>query len=141
MSSPSFNAPLHLTWWPLVCGIYVCWLFSKVSNASIFASRLTHFISTFFALGLTQNIITTSLIAFHIWRRDHALSGLNAGGGRSSLMPVVHILVESAAIYVAAMLILVILYALHQNTQYILLEAITPTVVCIHIFTQTSRCF
>ena len=130
-----YNQYAALTWGPLVCGIYVCWLFSKIANASIFAARLTHFISTFFGIGLAQNIITTSLIAFCIWRRDKAVSILNAGG-RSSLMPVVHILVESAAIYVAAMLILVILYALNQNTQYIVLETITPTVVCIYVFTQ-----
>ena len=107
-----------------------------MSNASIFTSRLTHFISTFFGLGLTQNIITTCLIAFRIWHRDHFVSTMRAGGGRSNLMPVVHVLVESAAIYVATMLILVILYVLNHNAQYIVLETITPTVVCIHVFIQ-----
>ncbi|KAJ7682236.1 hypothetical protein DFH06DRAFT_290223 [Mycena polygramma] len=49
--------------------------------------------------------------------------------GQSNFMPILRILVESAAFYLVAELILLILYACNNNAQFIALEAITPVTV------------
>ncbi|KAJ7275519.1 hypothetical protein B0H12DRAFT_1087630 [Mycena haematopus] len=48
--------------------------------------------------------------------------------GKSNLILILRILVESAALYLTAELILLILYVRNNNAQYILLETITPII-------------
>lgn len=82
--------------------------------------------NTIYALAFVQNTMTTGLIAYRIWRQDKESRGLV--GHSLSLMYLVRIIIESASIYVINVLILIILYAIHSNGQYVAQEAIVPTV-------------
>ena len=86
--------------------------------------------NTIYSLAFVQNSITTSLIAYRIWSQDRrsVAAGISSGGSKSSLIPVIRIVVESAAIYLLELLVLIILYALKHNAQFILQEAVVPTV-------------
>jgi hypothetical protein len=90
--------------------------------------------NTLYAVALVQNVFTTSLIAFRIYRQERAngLVGLRSlgswRGGGSSLMPIVRIIVESAMGYTAILIVLIILYALNNNGQYIMQEMSVPAV-------------
>jgi hypothetical protein len=85
--------------------------------------------NTIYALAFVQNTWTTGLIAWRIWRQEKASAviGLSSATSRS-LIPIVRIVVESAAVYVLELIVLIILYALNHNAQFVLQEAVVPTV-------------
>ncbi len=87
--------------------------------------------NTIYATAFVQNFMTTSLIAYRIWRQDRAsaIAGVHSqGSGTSSLIPIVRILVESAALYMMQLIILIILYARNHNAQFIIQESLVPTI-------------
>jgi hypothetical protein len=80
--------------------------------------------NTVYALAFVQNTMTTGLIAYPIWQQDRKSQGLMSSSHR--LIFLVRIIVESASIYVLNVLIIIILYALNSDGQYVALEAIVP---------------
>ncbi|KAJ6560354.1 hypothetical protein B0H19DRAFT_1290158 [Mycena capillaripes] len=110
-----------------VSGYMVCAIFAKIHPGStVFDESLDVWIKTFFILAVAQNIITTALMAWRIAATDRQSASFRVS--KSNLEPIIRILVESAALYLTAELILLILYACNSNAQFILLEAITPIV-------------
>lgn len=97
------------------------------ATASIFDPVLLHWISAFYATSFVQSFLTTFLMAYRIGMADRKTAKYRTSSG--SLMPVLRILVESAAFQLVIEFIVLILYACNHNTQYILLETITPSVV------------
>ncbi|KAK7058533.1 hypothetical protein VNI00_002169 [Paramarasmius palmivorus] len=55
-------------------------------------------------------------------------AGLRGGSSESSLLPAVRIIVESAALYLALLLCLIVLYAQGNNGQFVMQEATVPAV-------------
>ena len=92
----------------------------------MFASRLQNWILTFYSVAVVQNIMTTGLMSYRIWS-SHRNSVAHATG--TGLLPIVRILIESAALQLIAEIILLALYSRDINAQYILLECVTPIVV------------
>lgn len=86
--------------------------------------------NTIYALAFVQNVMTTGLIAWRIWRqeKESVNVGIHSADSRSSLLPIVRIIIESAMIYVVELLVLIILYALKHNAQFVVQEAVVPTV-------------
>ena len=66
-------------------------------------------------------------MAFRIWQTDRRSKQYRAD--KSTLLPVMRILIESAALQLLVEFILLILYAINLNAQFILLEIVTPLVV------------
>ncbi|KAJ7135917.1 hypothetical protein C8R44DRAFT_769297 [Mycena epipterygia] len=93
-------------------------------NASIFDPRLLKFITLFYAIAVTQNIITTGLMSWRLWQGERRIG--NHRLGESTLMPILRILVESAALYLLVEILLLATYAVDYNVQYIILETVTP---------------
>lgn len=110
-----------------VCGLYP----SEHPDQTVFDPRLTHWISTFYAVAVVQSTLTTGCMAYKIWKTDRASAAFRAQ--ESSLLPIVRILVESAALQLFVEILLVSLYAADYNAQYILLEIVTPLVVCLFL--------
>jgi hypothetical protein len=108
----------------MVCGLYA----SIPPDATVFDPRLTNWITTFYSIAVAQNISTTGLMAWRLWQGERN-SARYRMGSRGSLMPVLRILVESAALYLFVEILLLSLYAVDCNAQYILLECVTPIVV------------
>lgn len=113
----------------LVSGYMVCGLYSTIPpNATVFDPRLTNWITTFYSIAVAQNISTTFLMAWRLWLGEKN-SARYRMSTRASLMPILRILVESAALYLFVEIMLLSLYAVDYNAQYILLECVTPIVV------------
>lgn len=106
----------------------VCGLYSTVNPAAtVFDPRLTRWITTFYSIAVAQNILTTGLMALRLWQGEKESARYRLGGG--IFLPVIRILVESAALYLFIELLLLSLYSVNYNAQYILLEIVTPVVV------------
>ena len=113
----------------LVSGYTVCGLYpTEKTAASIFDPRLLRWITTFYAVSFAQSVLTTSLMAYRIWQTDRRGAKYRTNH-QSHLLPVMRILIESAALQMVVEVVLLILYSANSNAQYILLELVTPLVV------------
>jgi len=121
--------PLMLFIVSMISGYTVCGLYTtQVAGSTVFDPRLTHWISTFYAVAVVQSAMTTGLMGYRIWKTDRRSASFRANGNKSNLMPVLRILVESAALQLIVETLLLSLYAADYNPQYILLEIVTPLV-------------
>jgi len=127
-----------MNWFLIVSGYTVCGLYTTVDpNATVFNPRLQRWIRTFYAIAVVQNILTTGLMAFRIWSTDRKSSAIRASG---SLLPILRILVESAALYLFVEILQLSFYVNDYNPQYFLLEAVCPVVVSIRFRRNLSFC-
>ncbi|KAJ4466768.1 hypothetical protein J3R30DRAFT_2214541 [Lentinula aciculospora] len=111
----------------IVAGYMVCGLYSHVSATdTVFASSLTIWIKIFYTLAVVLNIITTSLMSYRIWNTYRQSSPYAKGD--SPLIPIIRILVESAALQLVVEIVLLALYCSDINAQYILLESVASIV-------------
>lgn len=67
-------------------------------------------------------------MSYRIYITHKRSANYNIGQGR--LLSILRILVESAALQLIVEIVLLSLYASDINAQYILLESVTPIVVC-----------
>ncbi|TFK18035.1 hypothetical protein FA15DRAFT_731606 [Coprinopsis marcescibilis] len=79
-----------------------------------------------FPLAFCQNILTTGLIAYKIWKQHHETrqAGMTVSGG-VNLLSVVRIMIESAFLYTSILLVLIILQFSHPSG-VILQHALVP---------------
>ncbi|KAF7367306.1 hypothetical protein MSAN_00792700 [Mycena sanguinolenta] len=119
--------PFLMVFGSAVSGYMTCAIFAKIHpDSTVFNSALDAWIKTFFAIAVAQNVITTTLMAWRIADAEKQSSAYRTS--KSNLIPILRILVESAALYLTAEIILLILYVANSNAQYIVLEAITPII-------------
>ncbi|KAH8102037.1 hypothetical protein BXZ70DRAFT_1006664 [Cristinia sonorae] len=111
----------------IVSGYAVCGLYVTVDpTATVFNPVLTQWIKTFYATVVVQSILTTGLMSYRIWNTDRRTAHFRTA--KSNLLPVLKILVESAALLLFVETLLLCLYLANYNAQYILLESVTPIV-------------
>ncbi|CAK5270879.1 unnamed protein product [Mycena citricolor] len=84
-------------------------------------SPLVPWIPTFIALSLATNGYCTILIAYRILRSQFAVRKMNAGNSR--MMSIVVVFLESAALYSAELIALLVTHQLELNVQYVVLDA------------------
>lgn len=71
--------------------------------------------------------MTTGLMSYKIWITHKSTADYAVAKGR--LLSIIRILIESAALQLLVEIVLLALYSANNNSQYILLECVTPTVV------------
>ncbi|KAJ3828055.1 hypothetical protein F5880DRAFT_1042098 [Lentinula raphanica] len=121
--------------------IYVLQEMGHAANGdTIFESRLYDPILCFFVLTLFTNLGSTILIAGRIhWLHSQVkdasriyvscpLFGTSASAGCSAIF-VATVISESAAIYSATLVVILILYAMRIHTVYLLIDAVTQLIV------------
>jgi hypothetical protein len=86
-------------------------------------------INVLFLLVAVQSIIVTGLISYRIWSTNKNTA--NFRGSQSKLLPILRILLESAALQAGVEILLLILFALDVNAQLILVELVTPLIVSV----------
>jgi hypothetical protein len=93
-------------------------------------TAILSWMATIYPLVFAQNVITTGLIAFKLWtqHRISTANGVVDTSSRLSLMHILRIIVESAAIYSIQILVLLILYPFHHNAQFIVQSAVIPSI-------------
>lgn len=99
--------------------------FAHLGQVTIFSADLVHWMNTIYALAFVQNTLTTGLIAYRIYAQDKLSRGYMSGS-QVSLVDLIRIMVESAGVYVLNVLVLIVLYAVNSNGQYIAQDAIVP---------------
>ncbi|EGO03195.1 hypothetical protein SERLA73DRAFT_174662 [Serpula lacrymans var. lacrymans S7.3] len=106
----------------LACGIALIVTFATLNTSALLnVSQAEPFLNSGLGTTLGMNIITTSLIVYRIWSVDRQTASMtvNTNPRRGSrLKHVVHILVESAALYTVSVLIFVCTYAASSNANY-----------------------
>lgn len=87
------------------------------------------FFTMIYPINLAQNILTTGLISYRIWRsrQQSRTAGLQVAFGMD-MMTVVRIILESAMIYTIQLVIVLILYLADHPAQLILFGTMAPTV-------------
>lgn len=96
-------------------------------SESIFIPALLSWIKTFYSIAVVLNVMTTGLMSYKIWITHRNTADYAIAKGR--LLSIIRILIESAALQLLVEIVLLALYSANINAQYILLEAVTPTVV------------
>ncbi|KAF7419689.1 hypothetical protein PC9H_002281 [Pleurotus ostreatus] len=118
--------PLLLLVGSIVSGYTVCAHYTQVEpTETIFDPRLKPWLEAFYSIAVVQNVITTTLMAFRIWRTSAQSAQYRT---ENALLPVVRILIESAALQLIVEGVLLALYSRNANAQYVLMELVTPTV-------------
>ncbi|KAI0351179.1 hypothetical protein OH77DRAFT_1411426 [Trametes cingulata] len=101
---------------------------AKEGNA-IFADNLQPWIRAFFSLSLTTNLLATFLIAARIMWSNRRVRQYRAGGAAAgSHWEVIETMIQSAAIYSAALASLLGTYLAGSNAQYVCLDALQPLI-------------
>ncbi|KAJ7730352.1 hypothetical protein DFH07DRAFT_895197 [Mycena maculata] len=131
----------YIVWnrrWPVVVVPILLWIatgvvgyvtthaFLQTRQGGIFLEALEPWVTSFICMTLSTNVVSTVLIAYRILRTRMALHKLNTGNSRvySALV----IFLESAATYSAAVIVLVTVYLLNSNAQYIVLDLTAPLI-------------
>ncbi|KDQ53875.1 hypothetical protein JAAARDRAFT_38840 [Jaapia argillacea MUCL 33604] len=95
-----------------------------VPGASVFISSLSTYITAFFCMTFATNVICTLMIAGRLMMRQKTIGSHT----KHSLWPVVSMVVESGAIYSAALIAFLIAYLVNSNGQYPALDIIQPLI-------------
>ncbi|KAJ7245620.1 hypothetical protein B0H12DRAFT_781858 [Mycena haematopus] len=100
--------------------------FVVARRGGVFLKGLNLWITSFFAMSLTLNIICTTAIAYRIIRTRMDMPQYYAQNGHvySALI----IFLESAGIYSSSLLILLVIYTAKSNAQYIMLDVTTSLI-------------
>jgi len=98
---------------------------------------LSNSVLVFQIIAVIQPVLTSGLIVFCLWKSEKNVSAYRVGTV-SSTLPVVKMVTESAAIYVAALLVLVILYGL-SNPGFLVVSEMMSPIVPITFFGLTTR--
>lgn len=91
--------------------------------------QLKHWIRTFYSVAVVQNILTTGLMIYAIYRNYRNTVGANLrtyGGIRMTWL--MRTMVEAAALQLLIELLLLILFLVGTNIQYIFLDSVVPVI-------------
>ncbi|KAF7422193.1 hypothetical protein PC9H_010348 [Pleurotus ostreatus] len=118
--------PLMLLTASIVSGYTVCALFAQIDpTLYVFESHLQSWIKAFYSIAVVQNIITTGLMAFRIYRTSSKSAKYRT---ESALIPILRILIESAALQLVVEIVLLALYSSNNSAQRIPQLLIAPIV-------------
>ncbi|KAI0753722.1 hypothetical protein C8Q74DRAFT_332339 [Fomes fomentarius] len=113
-----------------VAGYGICYQLTQVTGTgAIFESNLVPWITSFFSLSLTTNVLATILITGRIVWSNQRVRKYRAGYASAlTHWGVVETIVQSAAIYSAALISLLATYLAGSNAQYICLDSLQPLI-------------
>ncbi|KAI0692988.1 hypothetical protein C8T65DRAFT_70545 [Cerioporus squamosus] len=121
-----------------ICGFGQAYIFATAKTThSAFATSLARWNGSLFSLSFATNAVVTALIAVRLWFLTRGLSGHVLAGHSFRYMQVFMLIIESAMIYSAAVLIEIVLYFSNSNAFYIVydpiaqLTGIVPTMIII----------
>ncbi|KAG1718443.1 hypothetical protein EDB19DRAFT_1984103 [Suillus lakei] len=97
------------------------------SNAgNVYAKDTAQWITPFFASTLTTNLMSSGLLAYHIWMMEHNVSAIRAT--KSTMMPILHVLMDAAILYSVVLLTTLICFARSSNAHFIMLDTVMPVI-------------
>ncbi|KAF4565428.1 hypothetical protein EYR36_001999 [Pleurotus pulmonarius] len=118
--------PLMLLLGTAIAGFGATYEFSHAApGAEVFLPAIVPWITSFIALTLSTNVVCTSLIVFRLLRVHRAVKDFAQSGVAKSVLIMV---MESAAVYSASVISLMITYSLESNAQYTVLDLTAPLI-------------
>jgi hypothetical protein len=100
-------------------------------NATFFVSfvQIQPAIDITYPLNFTQNVLTTGLISWKIWtqHKESTGAGLIDHGTAPTLMRVIRVLIESAALYTIQLFIVIVLYFSGHPAQWVVQMSLFPS--------------
>lgn len=94
-------------------------------GAEVFLPAIVPWITSFISMTLCTNVVCTFLIAYRILNIQRAVRGLaQVNTARSALM----MILESAAVYSASVVSLMVTYTINSNAQYTVLDLTAPLI-------------
>ncbi|RPD59167.1 hypothetical protein L226DRAFT_510298 [Lentinus tigrinus ALCF2SS1-7] len=119
-----------------ICGFGQAYIFATAKTThSAFATSLARWNGSLFSLSFATNALVTALIAVRLWFLTRDINRNMLSGHSFRYMKVFMLIIESAMIYSAAVLIEIVLYFTNSNAFYIVydpiaqLTAIVPTLI------------
>ncbi|KAJ7648277.1 hypothetical protein DFH06DRAFT_1476323 [Mycena polygramma] len=97
----------------------------------IFLSNVAPWITSWFSMALVTNVACTGLIAYKIINTRQCVRGLGISigvGRKDPLAESLIVVVESAAIYSATLIVLLVSYVCGSNVQYVIIDLIIPVI-------------
>ncbi|KAK1233226.1 hypothetical protein PQX77_003623 [Marasmius sp. AFHP31] len=113
-----------------VAGYGAAYKFSRVaSGAQVFVPAIVPWVTSFFALAFSANIICAALVVIRILSIQRSVGRISGSPSRINLsLKAIFIVTESAALYSASVLSLLVLYTLNSNGQYPALDLTSPLI-------------
>ncbi|KAI0773174.1 hypothetical protein BD413DRAFT_472762 [Trametes elegans] len=93
----------------------------------IFESLTSHWIAGNWSMTLITNLAATAVLAFRIWQVTRNSAQYKSGG---RLSPILRVIVESGALYSMTVTTALVLFLLHSNGVYVVLDMLSP-IICI----------
>lgn len=113
---------------------------SQATGGNIYTNQTAQWITALFALTLSTNLISSGLLVYRIWTIERKVSLVRATNGTT--MPIVHVLVDAAIVYAAALFVVLVCFVCANDAQYILLDMIMPIIsiaFCMVLINTTPR--
>ncbi|KAG2144617.1 hypothetical protein DEU56DRAFT_979173 [Suillus clintonianus] len=109
-----------------VTGVIALYSVSQAGTGSgIFLHALAQWVTAFFASTIATNLLSSGLLAYRIWTIQRSISGVHTTA-RSTVMPIVRVLVDAAILYSAALLTALILFVRGNNGQDAVVDLAMP---------------
>jgi len=100
---------------------------ASVATEGVFNGSLAKWITAFWVMALSTNVLTTALLAFRIWWVDRQ-SRRFRGHQKSHLLPILRIILDSGVIYSLTLLAGLICFVTETNGQYVTLDMVPPII-------------
>ncbi|KAL1664910.1 hypothetical protein GGF50DRAFT_53811 [Schizophyllum commune] len=120
--------PMILWWSVLASGIGTVYTIAQVTpeSGNIFAANTARWITAFYATTLACNFMATALLAYRLWSAERGSHVWRSG--RSSIRPVLLIVVDAGVLYSITLFCALILFVSQSRAQYVVLDMITPII-------------
>ncbi|KAG2141893.1 hypothetical protein DEU56DRAFT_734031 [Suillus clintonianus] len=111
-----------------VTGVAAVYDLSQASRnpTDIFTTVVADWIKVFIISTLVTNLLSSGLLAYRIWMLERSISTVRTT--KSSMMPIVRVLVDAAILYTAALVTRLIFFIYNNNGQEFLVDMITQII-------------
>ncbi|KAG0692686.1 hypothetical protein DFH29DRAFT_817261 [Suillus ampliporus] len=103
-----------------VAGLLAPYYASQATSGNIFTGPAAQWVTAFFILTLSTNLISSVLLAYRIWTTERKMFATRATEG--TMTPIVRVVVDAAIMYSASLFSILICFICSNNAQYILTD-------------------
>ncbi|KAH9886075.1 hypothetical protein C8Q73DRAFT_293408 [Cubamyces lactineus] len=133
-SIPVVIVPTLLFIGDIIIGVWTDWTCAIAATANMIDSRATTLVRYFYIVTVVQNLTCSGLMCYKVYHVQSLFPREYVSRSLSSTQRVLDILVQSAALYCAYLLVIVIANSLESNVFYIVLPPLPP--IAAYVFTM-----
>lgn len=115
----------------LWCGVAVTGVHAVYNtlryNTSIFTQELATWILGFFISTIAANVLSSGLLAYRIWAIERD-TGTIPASTKGTMMPIVRVLVDAAALYSVTLVTALICFVCSNNGEFVMVDLVVPII-------------